>query len=62
MSWETGNQLSRKQGKNFNEELEQVKGFLEEKDAKLLLYKFLRENITFTADLVSGQNYAFSAI
>jgi|TARA_B100000035_G_scaffold56004_1_gene44317 hypothetical protein len=54
MAWETGKQLSRKDGKDFNEELLKIEGFLEEKDAKLLLYKFLRENITFTADLISG--------
>ena len=54
MAWETGNQLERNQFKNFNQELAEIKGFIEEKDAKILLYKFLRENITFTADLVSG--------
>ena len=54
MAWETGNQLSRRGDENFNEQLRQVKGFIEEKEAKILLYKFLRENITFTADLVSG--------
>ena len=54
MTWETGNQLSRAEEKNFNEQLEEMKGFIEEKEAKILLYKFLRENITFTADLVSG--------
>ena len=54
MAWETGNQLSRRGDENFNEQLLQVKGFIEEKEAKILLYKFLRENITFTADLVSG--------
>ena len=54
MAWETGNQLSRRGDEDFNEQLLQVKGFIEEKEAKILLYKFLRENITFTADLVSG--------
>ncbi|MAR65818.1 MAG: hypothetical protein CL833_01060, partial [Crocinitomicaceae bacterium] len=54
MSWETGKQLSRKQGEDFNKQLSELKGFIEEKDAKILLYKFLRENITFTADLISG--------
>ena len=54
MAWETGNQLSRSSEKDFNEELTKIKGFIDEKDAKILLYKFLRENITFTADLVSG--------
>jgi len=54
MAWETGNQLSRRGDEDFNEQLLQVKGFIEEKEAKILLYKFLRENITSTADLVSG--------
>ena len=61
MAWETGNQLSRNPEMNFNEQLEEIKGFIEEKEAKILLYKFLRENITFTADLVSGvQLFLFS--
>ena len=54
MAWETGKQLSRKSEEDFNEKLLKIEGFLEEKEAKLLLYQFLRENITFTADLVSG--------
>ena len=54
MTWEAGNQLSRNQHNDFNQKLSEVKGFIEEKEAKLLLYQFLRENITFTADLVSG--------
>ena len=54
MAWETGNQLSRRGDDDFNKKLGEIKGFIEEKEAKLLLYKFLRENITFTADLVSG--------
>ena len=29
-------------------------GFLEEKEAKILFYKFLRENITFSSDLLMG--------
>ena len=32
----------------------QRKVFLEEKEAKLLLYEFLRDNTTFSVDLVSG--------
>jgi hypothetical protein len=54
MAWETGNQLSRKGEEDFNEYLKSLEGFIEEREAKILLYKFLRENITFTADLVSG--------
>ena len=54
MSWETGKQISRKSKKDFNEELLNIEGFIEEKEAKILLYKFLRENITFSADLISG--------
>ena len=54
MTWHTGNQLSRRDEQDFNDMLLGKKGFLEEKEAKLLLYQFLRENITFTADLISG--------
>ena len=54
MAWEAGNQLSRRGDDDFNKKLGEIKGFIEEKEAKLLLYEFLRENITFTADLVSG--------
>lgn len=31
-----------------------MKGTLDEREAKLLLYKFLKENITFSTDLISG--------
>jgi hypothetical protein len=54
MSWEPGRQISRKSESDFNEELLKKEGFIEEKEAKLLLYQFLRENITFSADLISG--------
>jgi hypothetical protein len=54
MSWEPGKQISRKSESDFNEELLKKEGFIEEKEAKLLLYQFLRENITFSADLISG--------
>ena len=54
MAWETGKQISRRSKEDFNEELLKLTGFIEEKEAKILLYKFLRENITFTADLISG--------
>jgi hypothetical protein len=54
MSWEPGRQISRKSESDFNEEILKKEGFIEEKEAKLLLYQFLRENITFSADLISG--------
>ncbi|MFT6604237.1 MAG: hypothetical protein ACJARO_001756, partial [Bacteriovoracaceae bacterium] len=54
MAWEIGNQKSRTPDEDFNEKLFEMKGYLEEREAKVLLYKFLRENITFTTDLISG--------
>lgn len=54
MAWETGKQISRRGGEDFNKKLSEIEGYLEERDAKILLYKFLRENITFTTDLISG--------
>jgi len=53
MSWETGNQPKNIDKEDINRLLLD-KGFLEEKEAKILLYKFLRENITFTTGLLSG--------
>ena len=52
MSWEVGKQKY-KSG-DANERILNKKGFLEEKEAKLLLYEFLRENTTFSVDLLSG--------
>ena len=54
MSWDIGNQVSRAGPKNINDILDEMPGFLEEREARILLYKFLRENITFTTDLISG--------
>src|SRR6056300_1675631 len=54
MSWETGNQVPRKNEYITNEELLKKKGFLEEKEAKLLFYEFLRNNTTFATDLITG--------
>jgi len=53
MAWDKGEQLRSKK-EDFNKLLLETKGFLEEDEAKILLYKFLRENITFSADLISG--------
>lgn len=54
MSWETGYQTLHKKFKNINEEILETKGFLDEKKAKLLLYKFLRENPSFACELMTG--------
>ena len=54
MSWEIGLQRSRNKNKNINNEILEKTGFLEEKDAKVLLYKFLRENPSFASELLTG--------
>jgi hypothetical protein len=54
MTWEIGSQVSRADDKGINQILDEMPGFLDEREARILLYKFLRENITFTTDLISG--------
>ena len=54
MSWSEGSQISRKEHPDINEILANTPGFIEEREARILLYKFLRENVTFATDLVSG--------
>ncbi|MGI9357849.1 MAG: terminase large subunit domain-containing protein [Paracoccaceae bacterium] len=54
MSWEEGSQGSRTEDIHINEYINSKKGFLEEREAKILLYKFMRENVSFTTDLISG--------
>ena len=54
MSWEVGYQTLHKKFKNVNQEVLETKGFLDEKKAKLLLYKFLRENPSFACELMTG--------
>ena len=56
MSWETGHQNLKKKFSNVNEEILATKGFIDERKAKLLLYKFLRENPSFTSELITGVN------
>lgn len=53
MAWNKGNQI-RREKEEINEQILQLEGFLEEGEAKQNLYKFLRENITFTTSLVGG--------
>jgi hypothetical protein len=52
MSWDPG--ANKYKPNDINERLANKLGFLEEKEAKLLLYEFLRENTTFAVDLMSG--------
>jgi len=54
MSWIEGTQNRPPQRCRSNDELMELKGFLEERDAKIALYEFLRSNITFTAELLMG--------
>jgi hypothetical protein len=53
MAWEAGSQ-KRAVKEDFNKLLSEIEGYIDEDEAKILLYKFLKENITFSADLISG--------
>lgn len=53
MSWEEGNQ-KRAAKFDFNKQILKQEGYIEEEKAKVLLYKFLRENITFATSLIAG--------
>lgn len=52
--WEVGSQERRSIYPNLNQEILAKEGFLEESEAKLLLYKFLKENPTFATQLIMG--------
>ena len=54
MAWEKGHQILHKKFKNVNQEILEKEGYLEEDEAKILLYKFLKENPSFTSELISG--------
>ena len=54
MSWTTGIQESRNRFPNINKEILEMDGYLEEDEAKLLLYKFLRQNPSFAAEFITG--------
>lgn len=47
-----------KEIKDVNKELSELKGFLNDKEAKISLAKFLRSNIGFTTELISGVKLA----
>ena len=55
MAWQEGNQKQRESKyRGINERLlDKDLGFIEEREAKLYLYNFLRENTTFAVDLLS---------
>jgi hypothetical protein len=54
MTWEIGSGGLVKNQKDFNKELFSLEGYLDEKEAKYHLHNFLRENITFTTNLIAG--------
>jgi hypothetical protein len=54
MAWKEGNQKRKAQFRKVNEEILSKKGFLEEREAKILLYKFLRANISFSSEMICG--------
>lgn len=54
MTWETGKQKYSNDFGNVNDEIKKIKGYIDEGEAKYHLYKFLRSNVTFTTDLISG--------
>ena len=53
MSWYTGNQKPLK-SEPTNQQVMELDGFLQETKAKIWLYKFLKENVTFTTELLTG--------
>ena len=54
MSWTTGIQESRNRFPDINKEILGIEGYLEEDEAKLLFYKFLRQNPSFAAEFITG--------
>lgn len=52
MAWTVGDQKPRKNTLISNKEILEKKGFLDEREAKLLFYQFLRNNVTFATDLL----------
>ena len=54
MTWEIGVQKRKNKEEDINKTISELDGFIEENEAKILLYKFLRENITFSTNLIAG--------
>ena len=53
MSWELGKQKPLKR-EDVNKQVMDLEGYLEDTKAKIWLYKFLKENVTFTTQLLTG--------
>tara|TARA_E500000318_G_scaffold90735_2_gene88785 strand:- start:5642 stop:7492 length:1851 start_codon:yes stop_codon:yes gene_type:complete len=53
MSWDVGNQKPLKK-EDVNKQVMELEGYLEDTKAKIWLYKFLKENVTFTTQLLTG--------
>ena len=54
MSWVTGIQEARNRFPDINKEILDIDGYIEEEEAKILLYKFLRQNPSFAAEFITG--------
>jgi len=54
MTWEEGNQKRNPKEYDINKLLLETEGFMDEREAKVKLYEFLRENITFSTNLIAG--------
>ena len=54
MSWQTGNQKSRNKDRGINDLILSKEGHLDEREAKILLYRFLKENPSFASELLTG--------
>jgi intein/homing endonuclease len=53
MTWDLGNQKPLKR-EPVNQQVLELEGYLEDVKAKIWLYKFLKENVTFTTELLTG--------
>ena len=55
MAWIEGNQVRPvNEFANINEEIGKIEGYIEEDEAKVLLYKFFRHNITYATNVFMG--------
>ena len=54
MAWQEGKQKLNREFKDINQEILEKEGYLEDTEAKILLYKFLRENPSFACELLTG--------
>lgn len=54
MAWEEGVQESRRKFGDINEEISATRGYINENEAKLLLYKFLYDNVSYASNLLMG--------